>query len=392
MIKKFSCHNFRNINVDQLEFERINLLIGPNNSGKSNFIKALIFFHDMLKGSADGNQKSSFLNVVARNGWDHMLNRHAGDNETIDFDWVYDIRDLPFHYRLSFGVGNTMDQCRITLEELSSSLPLEKYQKEFNYFRCHDGKAGQGALSSALKIGQRNKRLIFAVDCRETLLMQFKDILLKEEGLQDNEHFRVEIAQLLYGVQEYFDEFSVYTGTQFDINVMNQFADLFQQYKTKDVRWKLEFEKRMRELIPDLKAVDTVDTYHGSGFRIAFYDEEFDLSDVSEGTMRGLMLNFLINMKMDRECSVLAIDDPETGLHPAWQKAVGNWIKTTDTFRQCFISTHSPYLLDVFTDDFKQGNVAVFAFDNDGTGTVRKVKYEEIVDETGDWLLGDLLN
>ena len=39
MITKFSCHNFRNINKENLEFEKINILIGPNNSGKTNMKK-----------------------------------------------------------------------------------------------------------------------------------------------------------------------------------------------------------------------------------------------------------------------------------------------------------------------------------------------------------------
>lgn len=49
MIKRFTCRNFRNINAENLEFAKINILIGPNNSGKSNFIKALTFFSEMLK-------------------------------------------------------------------------------------------------------------------------------------------------------------------------------------------------------------------------------------------------------------------------------------------------------------------------------------------------------
>lgn len=68
MINKFSCHNFRNINTDNLEFEKINILIGPNNSGKTNFIKAITFFSEMLQNSREGNLKSAFLNAVARNG------------------------------------------------------------------------------------------------------------------------------------------------------------------------------------------------------------------------------------------------------------------------------------------------------------------------------------
>ena len=53
MINKFSCHNFRNIQAEDLEFEKINILIGPNNSGKSNFIKALTFFSEMLRTGKD---------------------------------------------------------------------------------------------------------------------------------------------------------------------------------------------------------------------------------------------------------------------------------------------------------------------------------------------------
>lgn len=44
MIKEFSCHNFRNIQAEKLEFEKINILLGPNNSGKSNLVKAMTFF------------------------------------------------------------------------------------------------------------------------------------------------------------------------------------------------------------------------------------------------------------------------------------------------------------------------------------------------------------
>ena len=77
MIKEFSCHNFRNIQAEQLEFEKINILIGPNNSGKSNFIKAMTFFSEMLKNENEGNLKSAFLNAVSRNGWGHILNKQV---------------------------------------------------------------------------------------------------------------------------------------------------------------------------------------------------------------------------------------------------------------------------------------------------------------------------
>ena len=405
MISKFSCHNFRNIQADNLEFEKINILIGPNNSGKSNFIKALVFFSEMLKNADAGSLKSSFLNEIARNGWEHSLYKRAEETEPIDFSWDIDLNGEPVRYRFSFNVGNTVEKCNIVLEELSSSTAEENYDREFNYFRCHDQKVGLGRFSTAIQKGYKNRRLTFNIDSKETIIMQFKDILLKNTKIYGSELIRVYIAQILYDLQKYFQSFSVYTSAQFDtkkirepVNTKNfdeflkydasNFTNVFNRYKSSDILWKNLFEERMRELIPDLKIADTVNMYDKLIFKMVYNDEQYDLSDVSEGTLKGLILNMLIHMPAEKQGSFLAIDEPETNLHPAWQKVVGNWIQTAGTYSQYFICTHSPDFLDVFTEEFKQGHVAVFVFDNNRY--IKKIRYQDIIDELGEWELGDL--
>ncbi|RKI91595.1 hypothetical protein D7V94_10045 [Parablautia intestinalis] len=405
MINKFSCHNFRNINTDDLEFEKINILIGPNNSGKTNFIKAITFFSEMLQNPGEGNLKSAFLNAVARNGWEHSLYKHAEENAPIDFSWEICLNGEPVRYKFSFEVGNSVEKCNILLEELSSAELKEGYDREFNYFRCHDFKIGVGNFSTAVKVGPKNRRLAFEVDSKETLIMQFKDILLKNQKIYGNELIRVNIAQLLYDLQKYFEGFNVYSSAQFAsdkmreaVNVkalddsLNQnagnFTNVFNRYKSEDVLWKIKFEDRLRDLIPNLQVADTVSAYDKLVFKLVYDNEQYDLSDVSEGTLKGLILNMLINMPMKKARTLLAIDEPETNMHPAWQKVIGNWMQTADTFNQCFISTHSPDFLDVFTEEFKHGKVAVFVFENDTT--IKKIQYNDIIDELGEWELGDL--
>lgn len=405
MISKFSCHNFRNINADDLEFEKINILIGPNNSGKSNFIKAITFFSEMLKNAGEGNLKSAFLNAIARNGWEHSLYKHAEPDTPIEFIWEISLNGEPVCYKFSFGVGNSVENCNIVLEELSSAEPKEGYDKKFNYFRCHDHKIGLGNFSTAIKVGARNRRLAFEMDSKETLIMQFKDILLKNKSIYGNELIRVNIAQLLYELQKYFEGFSVYTSAQFEPSRMREpvsvkavddvldknasnFTNVFNRFKSEDVLWKIRFEEKLKELIPDLQVADTVNAYDKLIFKMVYDNEQYDLSDVSEGTLKGLILNMLINMPMKSRRTLLAIDEPETNLHPAWQKVVGNWIQTVDTFSQCFISTHSPDFLDVFTEEFKRGKVAVFVFG--ANDNIKKIQYRDIVDELGEWELGDL--
>jgi len=405
MINKFSCHNFRNIHADNLEFEKINILIGPNNSGKTNFIKAITFFSEMLKNAEEGNLKSAFLNAVARNGWDHALCKHAEESTPIDFAWEICLNGEPVRYQFSYGVGNIVENCNIVLEELSSAEQRAGYDKEFNYFRCHDYKVGMGNFSTATKIGGKNRRLAFDVNSKETLIMQFKDILLQNKNIYGNELIRVNIAQLLYELQKYFEGFSIYTSAQFESNKMREpvsikamddslnynasnFTNIFNRYKSEDVLWKIRFEEKLKELIPDLQVADTVNAYDKLIFKLVYGNEQYDLSDVSEGTIKGLILNMLINMPMENPRTLLAIDEPETNLHPAWQKVIGNWLQTADTFNQCFISTHSPDFLDVFTEEFKREKVAVFVFGTDET--IKKIQYRDIIDELGEWELGDL--
>lgn len=408
MINKFSCRNFRNINADNLSFERINILIGPNNSGKTNFIKALTFYSDMLINSQNGSLKTAFLNAVSRNGWEHARNKYVEKNEAIDFSWEIDLNGEPLRYNFSYVVGGTVEDCNIVLEELNSTdSSKEIYQNEFNFFRCHDRDIGTGHFSTAMRKGSPNQRLKFDLNGKEILSMQFKDILLKNKIIYGNDMIRVNIAKMLYDLEDFFRGFSVYTSAQFNTKEMRQpadnksvdsilnseatnFVNVFNKYKAEDIIWKKRFEEKMKELIPNLEVADTVNAYDKLIFKMLYDDKEYDLSDVSEGTLKGLILNMLINMTCNPKRSLLAIDEPETNLHPAWQKVVGNWIQTADTFEQCFVSTHSPDFLDVFTEEFKQGNVAVFVFDNNSDNLIKKVLYEDIEDELGEWELGDL--
>lgn len=361
----------------------------------------------MIKKSEEGNLKSAFLNAISRNGWEHILNNSADERSSIDFAWELDLDNEPVRYKFSFSTGSTVEQCQILLEELNAISTSAQYDEEYNYFRCHEPKLGNGYFSSAIQKGQHNCRLPFSVDNKDTLMMQFKDILLENKQLYGSETVRVDIAHLLYKIQKYFEGFHVYISAQFNTKQMRDpvsiknmdlrlshnaanFINVFNNYKSHNILWKNTFEKYLKELILNLQQVDTVSMYDKLLFKLIYNDKQYDLSDISEGTLKGLILNLLINMPMEERCTLLAIDEPETNLHPAWQKVIGNWLQASDNFNQCFISTHSPDFLDSFTEEFKNGHVAVFVFDNTGQDNIKKIVYKDIADELGDWELGDL--
>ncbi len=116
----------------------------------------------------------------------------------------------------------------------------------------------------------------------------------------------------------------------------------------------------------------------------------FPLSEVSDGTVHLLVLLLMLNLPEHNGISMLAIDEPEMNLHPAWQKLLANEILRCRSFKQCFISTHSPDFLDEFTDEFLSGDVGVFVFDPYSRIRLRKLDREEMRSELKDWTLGDL--
>ena len=88
--------------------------------------------------------------------------------------------------------------------------------------------------------------------------------------------------------------------------------------------------------------------------------------------------------------SMLAMDEPEMNLHPAWQKLMAHEILRGESFKQCFISTHSPDFLDEFTQDFLEGHVNVIVFDPSSKKPLRQLDRNELRGELQNWTLGDL--
>nr|WP_300776054.1 AAA family ATPase [uncultured Acetatifactor sp.] len=119
MIHSFSCKNFRNVSCEDLEFERINILIGANNAGKSNFIRALSFAANMV--SSPKTETTGFLSEMKRNGWNTAIDRH-GQSSPFRFVWNLELlRGRSVAYTLCANAGKKREENYIVEEALDSS-------------------------------------------------------------------------------------------------------------------------------------------------------------------------------------------------------------------------------------------------------------------------------
>lgn len=407
MLKSFSVKNFRNLNIDKLEFKRINILVGPNNSGKSNLINAISFFSDLILGDRSASQ-SSFLAQMSRHGWDDLLNKKIDKPGKVDMKWILNTDDTysDLSYRLQFQVG-LPDQVPkdffITNEQLSHAKPAEGQEEPFKFFHCHDKQLGKGQFSVRERNTNKYKKVLVNVDVYDTVFHQVSSLL-------DSDEFRIEFypnfKQTVQTVQEFFERFHTYSSTEFDLdkvrepqeielntrflhrdgsNFVNVLSDLYSKSDFLD-----EYTQYLRELIPSLEKLKIVNvTETKRQLRLTINGETFKLKEMSDGTIKAMLLTLLL--WSPNKTTILALDEPELNLHPAWLKVISNWVLRSNSNDQIYISSHSPDFLDGFTEMFREEYVGLFVADLREKQTIKPMspkKLESFMMEG--WELGDL--
>ncbi|MFO0577793.1 MAG: ATP-binding protein [Polyangia bacterium] len=429
MLRTFTAGNYRNVKMGGSgypKFGPINLLVGPNNAGKSNFIRAMSFMPEMLLGDTS---PTAFLHTLEEHGRAEMVN-WANDGEfrkshgvDVMLSWLMDDplskpraekqgsappeESLDLVYHLGIRVGD------------SGSFPSGFYIGNESIFKARSQDGQQPTVQwegakllvirqppqldqvSFLAPAQENM-ITIAVETNETILKQTKSFL-KNEAFYKN--FFPDFDKVSESLQIFAKGFHSYSSTELNLRLMAEAVKIDVGVRTLDPEGRQfvnvlryldqkydfldEYTERLQELLPDLKKVkivDASDTHKRLDLSVGRH--RYHLPEMSDGTLRALWLA-LILFSPERG-SVLALDEPELNLHPAWLKVVGGWLQRFRSAEQIFVSTHSPELLDTFTEGFQKGEVTLFVFDRGDKG-MHEVAAAELTEFFKEgWQLGDL--
>ena len=77
-------------------------------------------------------------------------------------------------------------------------------------------------------------------------------------------------------------------------------------------------------------------------------DDYFDAASLSDGSLRFIALATLLLQPIELRPSVILLDEPELGLHPAAITILASLIKQVSTETQIVVATQSPLILDHF--------------------------------------------
>lgn len=108
-------------------------------------------------------------------------------------------------------------------------------------------------------------------------------------------------------------------------------------------------------------------------------------ADLSDGTLRFLYL--LAILANPSPPPLIAIDEPETGLHPSMMRIVAEYAQDAATRSQVFLTTHSPEFLDAFGDEVPTTTVVERTY---GQTNLRIVSKDELSYWLKQYTLGQL--
>lgn len=314
-LESISIRGFKSIAaVEKLPLNSINIVIGANGSGKSNFIGVFSFLHAIRSGRLQDY-------IAKAGGAEKVL--HFGSKVTPKMSLHIIFKDEINQYEIELQPTDA-DELLPTSEEVS--FWKKHHPRPFSKYLNRVGKEAGIGDEANIKIAPyvRNHfdrwRLYHFHDT------SFNSPLKATAGIHDNRHLRPDgsnLAAFLYYLRERQD--SSYALIR---STVQQVAPFFDDFLLKPQR-----------LNPDMIRL---------GWRHRNSDAYFDVASLSDGTLRFIALATLFLQPEEDRPSLILVDEPELGLHPYAITMLAELVKQAAVTTQVIVSTQSPQLLDHF--------------------------------------------
>ncbi len=363
----------------EFELEPLNVLIGPNASGKSNLIEVL-----SLIAAAPGRD----LQAPIRKGGGviEWLWKGATRLGTAAVDVAVDYADKqPLRYRLSFT--ETGARFELLEEAIENETPTPGNEEPYIFYRYRDG---QPVLNVFTQESRPDRRLT-------------RDEVIPDQSILSQRRDPDSFPELTY-LAEQFEQMRFYREWNLGRSApsrLPQQADLPQDNLFEDAsNIGLILDNLLNQPPVKRQIMDRLNSFHPSiedmrsrtqsnTVQVSFHEKGLQhavpATRLSDGTLKYLcLLAVLCNPDPP---PVVCIEEPETGLHPDVIPEVASLLVEASSRSQIFVTTHSDILIDALTDTPE----AVIVCDkSDGATQLRRLDASELEIWLKDYRLGEL--
>ena len=324
-LESIAIKGFKSIRDIEVKLRDINVLIGANGSGKSNFLEVFSFLQAIHAFNFNlGLEDELLRQYVARAGGAERL-LHFGSKTTEKVEIRIHFQD-PDHYEVTLNASEPDNLSLGSAIAHSSSTPskgpsINERPVQYDY----------GSSREIQSREVENSDDAFFRLLSSWRLYHFHDTsrsapIKKTANLHDNRYLRPDgsnLAAFLYLLRQKHED-----SYRFLRNTVRLVAPFFDDF----VLEPLALNEDTIRL--EWKHVGT--------------DDYFDVSSLSDGTLRFIALATLLQQPKELRPSVILLDEPELGLHPLAITMLASMIKTASVDTQVILATQSPMLLDYF--------------------------------------------
>lgn len=385
-IRKVTIKGFRSLRDVTWEPGKLNVVIGPNGSGKSNLLRALT----LLQKSATGElpQEALRLGGIAPLLWDAQASAIVWTVKTDPLDVARDPARDSLTYELHLQRLGASSSYRVEHEQLGNHYLQDIGQKAEpkKFLERRPGNAVTFDFQERILVAHEGSvpedqtlLSLVAGPFGNPIVLGFRD-MLAGWSIYHDVHVDQQ-APLRQAAVARMDR-RVATDGQNLIPVLHTLYTGSRDFKKLvDEAMRAAFSKEYEELVFPPAADQRVQLR----VRWRSLRTEQSAADLSDGTIRFLLL--LAILASPSPGSLIAIDEPEIGLHPSMLPIVAELCADASERSQIILTTHSAQFLDAFTSEPPTITVAEWA---DGETHLGVVDGDELRRWLADYSLGAL--
>jgi len=346
MITKFHIRNFKQLKDVSMDCREINVVIGPNGAGKSSLLQSIDFLKAFVMSSVqhymeirnialrDLLHARSFNNRTARKAfmeWDVWFELPGEDREPA----------RRYRYRVRYGIKHSMRENIWLASGDTWHQLLNRNYKQYELSTPH----GEEVAGDFL-----NPEAGFMASITEEDRERYPDIL--------------RLKRFIEGIQTFliWDPSVLRTRSRGSHDVIGphgqNLAAVLAELKQRDPRRFNQLVGRLKRVLPNLRDI-AIKGIRSGWKEIGLVENNqdgniaFNHRQISDGTLR-LIAIALIRYGL-RYHSVVSFEEPENGVHPPILREVVRMIEELTQLKperrtQIFLTTHNPYLLDLFNE------------------------------------------
>ncbi len=355
IVTKLNVRNFKSYKELDIDFNTLNIIIGPNAAGKSNlfeifkFLKKLASLSTLDQVFEQYNGFNKLCNALLSDKYILISISGSINGELKKNNVHYELQT--FDYKIKIEHIKSKHKTIINSEELQIGYRDIKTDKTklFKISRNRTGTIKANSISQTNLVKGSHKIPNLSVNLRipqtiSILKFPFDDLVFI---------FSIELSNLQYYK---FDIDKIKNPVKYEESQKNvlyrdgrNFAVFFKNMILKNHNKKEKFTRYMR-LIFDFYDDLTVDNVFADLYTFTLSEKYTDLlklhsPDISDGTLSMLLL---VTALYFQKTTTTFIEEPELFVHPALYRVIAEFIKEASKSKQIFITTHNPILIQYF--------------------------------------------